>query len=101
MRNFSLISIILALAAGALIWQKLIVNSTPERSPEPASYTISPTTTADEQEDSSADGNAGGSGFESDEQQEMADQQTRSHDFMMESFDEKYDKYKESINSQE
>jgi hypothetical protein len=98
MRNFSLVSIILALAAGALIWQKLIVNSTPEPSQLPASSYTSGQSDPDEQ--GSLAEEAGDSGFESDEQQEMADQQSRSHDIMMKSFDKKYDQYRERINGQ-
>jgi hypothetical protein len=99
MRNFSLVSIILALAAGALIWQKLIVNSTPEPS-QPASSYSSNQSDRNEGSAMSEESDAGDSGFESDEQQEMADQQSRSHDIMMKSFDKKYDQYREGINGQ-
>ena len=107
MRNFSLISILLALAIGAIVWQKLIVRSAPDRLPEPAEYT----TTLDDQgqveevTEDCVEQNEGASECESDveiaEQGEMVEQRSRAHDTMMKSFDKKYDKYKDQIKGQQ
>jgi hypothetical protein len=38
MRTFSIISILLALAVAAILWQKLLVNTAPDQLPDPAEY---------------------------------------------------------------
>lgn len=105
MRNITLISLLLALAAGALLWQKLLVKSVPEREFEPAEH--SSTSNDDEKSDEDyatgceeqyAGASECGSSDDDTEQDEMTEQRRRAHDTMMNSFDSKYDKYREQIN---
>ena len=107
MRTFSIISILLALAVAAILWQKLLVNSAPERLPEPAEYS---TMTDDQGEEEYAPEGCNENDQESSdcepesvtaEQGEMEQQRERGHDVMMKSFDEKYDKYKGQINGRQ
>ena len=104
MRNFSIISILLALAAAAFLWNSLLETSTSDRLPDPADYS----TSADNQdeEDYASDGcdeyDQDSSECEPDvdtaEQGEMEQQRGQAHDVMMDSFNKKYDKYKGQIN---
>lgn len=107
MRTFSIISILLALAVAAILWQKLLVNSTPERLPEPAE---SSTMTDGLGEEEYAPEGCNENDQESSEcetepvtaeQAEMEQQREQGHDVMMKSFDEKYDKYKGQINGRQ
>ena len=106
MRTFSIISILLALAVAAILWQKLLVNTAPDQLPDPAEYSTM-TDNQDEEEYTSEGCNE--SDQESDcepepvsaEQGEMEQQRQRGHDVMMKSFDEKYDKYKGQINGRQ
>ncbi len=104
MRNLTLISLLLALAAGAVLWQKQLVKSAPEREFEPAEYS----STLNEDEQSDEDDTSGceeqyagtsecGSSDDNTEQDEMAEQRRRAHDTMMKSFDSKYDKYRDQL----
>jgi hypothetical protein len=105
MRNISLISLLLALAAGAVLWQKLLVKSAPEREFEPAEYssTLNDDERSDEDyttgcEEQYAGTSECGSSDDDTEQDEMTEQRRRAHDTMMKSFDSKYDKYRDQIN---
>jgi len=106
MRNFSIISILLALTVAAILWQKVIVNSAPERLPDPADYTTMPDDQAEEIMSDECNENDQ-QGFECEpevdttEQGEMEQQRQRGHDVMMKSFDEKLDKYKGQINGRQ
>lgn len=108
MRSLTIISILLALGIGVFTWQKMLVNSAPRQIYEPAEY--SPALGGVESEkdylgecedhktrtpDCEIEIE---SGFESEEQGEMAEQRGNSYDTMMKSFDGKYEKYKDQIN---
>ena len=104
MRTFTIISILLALAVTAILWQKLLVNSTPDRFIDPADYS---TMQEDQPEDENitdacSDADADTPGCEPEmntaEQDEMGQQRGQAHDVMMKSFDKKYDKYQDQIN---
>jgi len=103
MRNLSLISVLIALAVGAIVWQKLLLNSTAE----PLAVPVENSTTLITEDDDDYPGECGprdgvasecGMETESEEQAEMTDQQNSAHDTMMKSFDGKFDTYKDSIN---
>mgnify|MGYP001813239635 CR=1 FL=1 len=108
MRSLTIISILLALGIGVFTVQKMFMNSAPRQIYEPAEY--SPALGGVESEkdylgecedhktrtpDCEIEIE---SGFESEEQGEMAEQRGNSYDTMMKSFDDKYDKYKDQIN---
>jgi hypothetical protein len=104
MRNFSILSILIALAAVALLWNNLLVKSTPDRLPDPAAYTT-PEVIQSEQEIETEDCNETeqaaaecDTGLDSAEQGEMEQQRGQGHDVMMDSFNKKYDKYKDQVN---
>ncbi len=104
MRTFSIISILLALAVAAILWQQLLVNSAPDQLPDPAEYSTM-TDNQDEEEYASEGCNENdqeSSECESEpvsaEQGEMEQHRGQAHDVMMKSFDEKFDKYKGQIN---
>ena len=108
MRSLTIISILLALAIGAFAWQKMLVKSTPRQIYEPAEY--SPALggvesdkdylgECEEQQTRTPDCEIEiESDIESEEQGEMREQRSSSHDTMMKSFDDKYDQYKDQIN---
>lgn len=107
MRNFSIISILLALAVAAILWQKLLVNSAPDQLPDPAEYS---TMTDDQDEEEYASEGCNENDQESSECEpepvsaelgEMEQQRGQAHDVMMKSFDEKLDKYKGQINGRQ
>jgi len=97
MRNFSLISILIALAIGGFAWQKMLVKSVPD----PADYNTSSETLNEEQDiqpecdEYNQESPECQPEMESAEQGEMEEQRSQGHDVMMKSFDSKYDKYKE------
>ena len=108
MRSLTIISILLALGIGVFTWQKLLMNSAPRQIYEPAEYSPAlggvesekdylgecedhKTRTPDCEIEIESD-------FKSEEQGEMVEQRSSSHDTMMKSFDGKYDKYKDQIN---
>ena len=108
MRSLTIISILLALGIGVFTWQKLIVKSTPRQIYEPAEYSPAlggvesekdylgeceeqKTRTADCEFEIESD-------IQSEEQGEMVEQRSSSHDTMMKSFDQKYDQYKDQVN---
>ena len=104
MRNITLISLLLALAAGAVLWQKLLVKNTPERLLEPAEYSSTINESEKSEEGSSGECEepyAGASECDSSnenaEQDEMTEQRRRAHDTMMKSFDNKSDKYRDQL----
>lgn len=104
MRNITLISLLLALAAGAVLWQKLLVKNAPERVFEPAEYSSTLNEGEKSDEDYTAECEekyAGASECDSSgeiaEQDEMTEQRQRAHDTMMKSFDNKYDKYRDQL----
>lgn len=99
MRNFSLLSILLALVIGAVVWTKQLDNQSPSRLPDPVTFQVL---------DSEEEG--GGYPADCDEpeygedcdtdvseslQTEMEDQRRRAYGTMMESFDKEYGKYRE------
>jgi hypothetical protein len=104
MRNFSIISILLALAAAAFLWKNLLVNSAPDNLPDPTDYTTQSEyqdeevyggTECDENEQESSECD---SERVSEELGEMQQQRGQAHDVMMKSFDQKYDKYRDQTN---
>jgi len=101
MRNFSLISILIALAIGGILWQKTLVKSVPDRLPDPADYSSAiddqnavqnNSANCDETNQESPE-----CAPESAEQSEMEEQRRQGRDVMMKSFDDKYDKYRKQI----
>ena len=100
MRNFSLISILIALAIGGFVWQKMLVKSVPDRMPDPADYSSTRETLKEEQDmpsecdEYNQDSAECQPEMESAEQSEMEEQRRQGHDVMMKSFDNKYDKYR-------
>jgi len=111
MRGLTIISIVLALAIGVYSWQKMLVKSTPRQVYQPAEY--SPALGGVESDDdylSECEDHKTRtpdceieieSDIKSEEQGEMAEQRSSSHDTMMKSFDQKYDKYKDQINGRQ
>ena len=104
MRNITLISLLLALAAGAVLWQKLLVKNAPERVLQPAEHSSTLNEGEKSEEEYSGECEeqyAGASECDSSndiaEQDEMTEQRRRAHDTMMESFDNKYDKYRDQL----
>ncbi|MCK5360269.1 MAG: hypothetical protein KAJ95_06555 [Gammaproteobacteria bacterium] len=108
MRIFTIISILLALAVTAILWQKLLVNST-DQLPDPADYStvtdnqaeveyVSDECNEDDQDSSECEPEPEQI---SAEQNEMMQQRQQGHDVMMNSFDEKFDKYKGQINGRQ
>jgi len=101
MRNFSLISLLIALAIGGFVWQKMLVKSVPDRLPDPADYSTSSDTLYEEHDvqpecdEYNQDSPECQPEMESAEQSEMEEQRRQGHDVMMKSFNSKYDKYKE------
>jgi hypothetical protein len=106
MRNFSIISILLALAVAAILWQKLLVKSAPDRLPDPAEYSTIQDDQSEE-ENMSEECESDQESFECEpqmdttEQGEMEQQRQQGHDVMMKSFDEKLDKYKGQTNGRQ
>jgi hypothetical protein len=104
MRTFSILSILIALAAAGILWKMLLDNRTPDRLPDPAEYAEMPVDQREEEYASAecSENDQGSSECEpepvSAEQGEMEQQRGQAHDVMMESFDKKYDKYKGQIN---
>lgn len=99
MRNFSLLSILLALVIGAVVWTKQLNNQSPSRLPDPVTFQFEDNeeeggeylADCDEQGyDEDCDAAASGS-----LQTEMEDQRRRAYGTVMESFDEEYGKYRE------
>jgi len=96
MRNFSLISILIALAIGGFVWQKMLVKSVPD----PADYSTTSETQNEEQDiqpecdEYNQDSPECQPEMESAEQSEMEEQRSQGHDVMMKSFDSKYNKYR-------
>ena len=107
MRNFTLISILLALLGAGFLWQKLLVKPVPDRLPETSDYSLDQYDQTEEeyQSDECNEYNQEASECEpetvSSEQNEMGQQRSQGHDVMMKSFDKKYDKYKDQINGQQ
>ena len=101
MRNFSLISILLALAIGAFLWQKQFKHQVPSRMPDPVElapavdYRGSENELADECEDTSVDSDECEPEREETVQSEMEDQRKRAYGTIMKSFDDEYGKYRE------
>lgn len=104
MRNLTLVSILLALVIGAVVWQKLLVTTAPDPLPQTADYER---LLSGEDEDDEYPGECDAedgqpseceSEMESEEQGEMVQQRNSAHDSMMKSFDQKYDKYKDQVN---
>lgn len=98
MRSFTLISILIALAIGGILWQKTLVNNAPDHLPNPG------TTLDDQNAVQNNPVNCDETNQESPEcapelteQSEMEEQRRQGRDVMMKSFDEKYDKYKKQI----
>jgi len=105
MRNLTLVSILLALVIGAVVWQKLLVTTAPDPLPLTADYErLLSGEDEDEEYPGECDAEVGQpseceSAMESSEEQgEMAEQRNGAHDTMMKSFDQKYDKYKDQVN---
>ena len=108
MRSLTIISILLALGIGGFTWQKLFVKNTPGQLYEPAEY--SPALGGVESDDdylSECEDHKTytpdceieiESDIKSEEQGEMAEQRSSSHDTMMKSFDDKHDKYQDQKN---
>ncbi len=103
MRNFSIISILIALAAGGVLWQKTLVKSTSDIVPKPVVYS---TPVEDQDDISNADENCDENNQESPEcvtdmntaeQSEMEEQGRRSQEVMMKSYNEKLEKYNKQI----
>ena len=99
MRNFSLLSILLALVIGAVVWTKQLNNQPPSRVPDPVTLQFEDNeeegdeylADCDEQGyDEDCDAGASGS-----LQTEMEDQRRRAYGTVIESFDEEYGKYRE------
>jgi hypothetical protein len=101
MRNFSLISILLALAIGAFIWQKQFKHQVPTRMPDPVElapavdYRGSEYEIAEDCEDAQFDSDECEPGREETVQSEMEDQRKRAYGTIMKSFDDEYGKYRE------
>jgi len=103
MRNLSIISILIALAAGGVLWQKTLVKSTSDIVPKPVEYSVP----ADDQSDFSnnadnCDGNDQESSecapdMNSAEQDEMEQQNQQGQAIMMDSYNEKLEKYNKQI----
>jgi hypothetical protein len=104
MRNFSLISILLALVIGAIAWQKLLDHNVPDRLPDPVQYTPDIGYQDGEQGqsencvESSHDGQECSQGEEMTEQDELQEYQQRAYGTIMKSFDGEYDKYRDQAN---
>jgi len=106
MRNFSIISILIALAAGGLLWQKLLVKSVPVPMPVPVVYSAP----EDEQSDLSNDtvvcdednleSPECSPNTSTAEQDEMAQQNRQGQAIMMDSYNEKLEKYNKQIGGQ-
>lgn len=106
MRNFSIISVLIALAAGGILWQKTLVKSTTDVMPKPVVYSEP----ADDQNnitgntDNCYEDNQGSSECGSDtisaEQNEMELQNQRGQAIMMKSYNEKLEKYNKQIGGQ-
>ncbi len=100
MRNFSLISLLIALAIGGFVWQQMLVKSVPDRMPDPTDYSTTRETQSDKQDlqpecdEYNQDSAECQPEMESAEQSEMEEQRRQGHDVMMKSFDNKYDKYR-------
>jgi len=103
MRNFSLISILIALALGGFLWQKTLVNTAPDHLPDPVDYRTAVDNQNDAQntsvdcDETNQDSPECAPEVKSAEQTEMEEQNRQGQDFMMKSFDDKYDKYKKQI----
>lgn len=103
MRLLSLISILLALAIGAIAWQKLIDHNIQDRLPDPDGHTI----LLDDQHqgrnfsEECNENNPGSSAcrpdVEATEQGEMEIQRRRAYGTIIKSFDDKYSRYKDRI----
>jgi hypothetical protein len=102
MRNFSIISILLALAIVGFLWQKSLEKNSPENLLE----TIDRRTTVDDQytsqdfvdcDEQNQESSSCEPEMETSEQDEMADQQSRGHDVMMKSFNDGLSQYKGTI----
>ena len=119
MRSLSLISLLIALAIGAVLWQKLLVKAAPEPTLTPAEYvrifegenpaieypgdceqhaTRTPDCDIYIEPDIKSENEQENDGPETAEQGEMLQQRSNAHDTMMKSFDDKYDKYKDQVN---
>jgi|GEM_PF-1698581 len=101
MRNLSLISILLALAIGAVILQKQLKHQVPDRMPDPVELTPA-VDYSDADQDSLEDCDESAMDLGECEpegdttvQSEMEDQRKRAYGTIMKSFDDKYDKYRE------
>ena len=102
MRNFSIISILLALAIGGFLWQKSLEKNSPDHLLDSIDrstsvddqYTSQDSVDCDQQNQASSSCEPE---TESAEQDEMADQRSRGHDVMMKSFNDGLSEYKGTI----
>lgn len=100
MRNLSLVSILLALAIGAVVWQKQLKHQLPARLPEPAEhatemdYRDSEDNLPGECDDAPENSDVCESTDDESVQAEMEDQRKRAYGTIMKSFDDEYGKYR-------
>ena len=101
MRNLSLISLLLALAIGAFLWQKQLKHQVPTRMPDPSEFApaVDYTDSDNELEAGCDDGQLDLDECEQEReetvQSEMEDQRKRAYGTIMKSFDDEYGKYRE------
>ncbi|GBE07640.1 hypothetical protein BMS3Bbin11_00814 [bacterium BMS3Bbin11] len=103
MRNFTLISLLIALAIGGILWQKTLVNNAPDHLLDSVDYktTLEKLDDVKDSPDNCDESNQESPGcapeVKSAEQTEMENQNSRAYGTMMKSFDDKLDKYKKQI----
>jgi len=103
MRNFSLISILIALALGGFLWQKTLVNNAPDHVLDSVDYSTTldrpdeVKISTDNCDESNQESPECAPEVKSAEQTEMENLNSRAYGTMMKSFDDKLDKYKKQI----
>lgn len=107
MRSFSIISLLIALAAGGILWQKSIENSRTNLVPQPVVYGSSAddqsglSSNAENCDDYNQDSPNCISNTVDEEQAEMDEQRRKGHAVMMESYNKKLEKYNKQIGGQQ
>ncbi|GMR06835.1 MAG: hypothetical protein BMS9Abin25_1465 [Gammaproteobacteria bacterium] len=103
MRNFSLISILIALVIGGFLWQKTLVKNAPDRLLDSVDYSTTlekpndAKNSPDDCDETNQESPECAPEVKSAEQIEMENQNSRAYGTMMKSFDDKLDKYKQQI----
>lgn len=106
MRNFSILSILIALAAGGVLWQKTLVKSTTDVMPKPVVYSepaddqSNVTSNTIDCDEDNQDLSECAPDMNSAEQDEMEQQNQQGQAIMMKSYNEKLEKYNKQIGGQ-